>query len=681
MQRNQDHIGFGNKFWSRMGISFWCPFVQYGDVETELESVVVKSIRFGDDKVKTPERSVSFKRQDSIPTILKSLGSGKMIIEGSVSFKGREGEAMISLESFLLDKEDNVPITPIKTMSNDVNNHSPRSDSPVGMCQPLLLDPSNPKHKAAIRLQKVYKSFRTRRKLADCAVLVEQTWWKLLDFLELKQSSISFFDNEKHESANSRWSRASSRAAKVGKGLSKNDKAQKMALQHWLEAIDPRHRYGHNLHCYYDKWLQCQSREPFFYWLDIGGGKETNLDKCPRVRLQQQCIKYLGPMERKAYEVIVEDGKFLYKQTGEFLHTTGDAKWIFVLSTSKILYAGKKKKGTFQHSSFLAGGATIAAGRLVVENGILKAVWPHSGHYRPAEENFREFISFLKENNLDLTDVQMTSIDEEDSTSRQRSSNHLRSNSEEDLAKNMNVIKTEGVNVEDLNQEDIESTQQEDAAALKPSKSRRFQNLSRRVTDLEIPKMDVMLERLQNENSAAGSICDNGVLDSPVGDGYETPEEAFSSDQAYMPSEQNLFDEEHEAEVETIPEESILCRLNSKKGTKSYQLGKHLSCKWTTGAGPRIGCVRDYPSELQLLALEQVNLSPRCAGHCRTHFSPRNSSGPSPKISSILRHCSGAVAAIGESPVPEIGSLKQRRTQSSPLHGTGSITGCQWVPC
>lgn len=80
-------------------------------------------------------------------------------------------------------------------------------------------------------------------------------------------------------------------------------------------------------------------------------------------------------MERMAYEVVVEDGRLFYKQSGELLHTFGeneDAKWIFVLSTSKILYVGKKQKGTFQHSSFLAGGATSAAGRLVIENGIIK---------------------------------------------------------------------------------------------------------------------------------------------------------------------------------------------------------------------------------------------------------------------------------------------------------------------
>jgi hypothetical protein len=40
----------------------------------------------------------------------------------------------------------------------------------------------------------VYKSFRTRRQLADCAVLVEQSWWKPLDFALLKRSSVSFFE-------------------------------------------------------------------------------------------------------------------------------------------------------------------------------------------------------------------------------------------------------------------------------------------------------------------------------------------------------------------------------------------------------------------------------------------------------------------------------------------------------
>ena len=78
--------------------------------------------------------------------------------------------------------------------------------------------------------------------------------------------------------------------------------------------------------------------------------------------------------EREAYEVTVERGKLIYRKSQDLVHTTEGSKWIFVLSSSRILYVGKKKKGQFQHSSFLAGGATIASGRLVVHHGVLN-VW------------------------------------------------------------------------------------------------------------------------------------------------------------------------------------------------------------------------------------------------------------------------------------------------------------------
>ncbi|KAF5937150.1 hypothetical protein HYC85_024656 [Camellia sinensis] len=408
-----------------MEISFPYPFAVYSDLVSGFESVVVNSISLGDDDVKTPVQSFSFKGKVSEPTALQSKYSGQTMIEESVSFKTTKTETTVSVEAPSIEKKD-MFITSSCTECSEMDFQSPRLQSMIDKITQLpTLDLSNPNHEAAIKLQKVYKSFRTRRKLADCAVLIEQSWWKLLDFAELKRSSISFFDIEKHETAISRWSRARTRAAKVGKGLSKNSRAQKLALQHWLEAIDPRHRYGHNLHFYYVKWLHSQSKEPFFYWLDIGEGKEVNLvDKCPRSKLQQQCIKYLGPMERKAYEVVIENGKLFYKQSGELIDATGGPnaeKWIFVLSTSMTLYVGQKRKGTFQHSSFLAGGATSAAGRIVVEKGILKAVWPHSGHYRPTPENFQDFLSFLRRNNVDLTDVKTDPVDEEESLSKQSS--------------------------------------------------------------------------------------------------------------------------------------------------------------------------------------------------------------------------------------------------------------------
>lgn len=60
-----------------------------------------------------------------------------------------------------------------------------------------------------------------------------------------------------------------------------------------------------------------------------------------------------------------------------------------------------------------------------------------------------------------------------------------------------------------------------------------------------------------------------------------------------------------------VPKTSLLQRMNSKKAIKSFQLGHQVPTRWSTGAGPRIGCIADYPVELRLQALELTNLSPR----------------------------------------------------------------------
>ncbi|KAL8484244.1 hypothetical protein ACS0TY_026800 [Phlomoides rotata] len=153
--------------------------------------------------------------------------------------------------------------------------------------------------------------------------------WKVLDFAALERSSVFFFNGDKQETAVSRWARARTRAAKVGKGLSKDEKAKKLALQHWLETIDPCHRYGHNLHLYYDIWFKSESAQPFFYWLDVGDGKEVNVDKCPRTSLHRQCLTYLGPslnslsLENKELKALVdlEHNRIedLFAQKGELL--------------------------------------------------------------------------------------------------------------------------------------------------------------------------------------------------------------------------------------------------------------------------------------------------------------------------------------------------------------------------
>lgn len=269
----------------------------------------------------------------------------------------------------------------------------------------------------------------------------------------------------------------------------------------------------------------------------------------------------------------------------------------------------------------------------------------------------------------------MSPVDEEDEThSKHGGSVHLRTNSsEEDLTQKLSGSETEETNAEDLTPEKIDSMEEEIAAALELPMSSRQSSLSIKLANLEIPERHELYETLESGKQDVGSRRSSFPPESQV-DGYETADEGFTSEKDYMVSKQKSFNEQHEeSEVEIIPEESILKRISSHKGMKSYQLGKQLSCKWTTGAGPRIGCVRDYPSELQCRALEQVKLSPKSTARSRSCFSPRFISGLTPSSSGR------EMAAINiSSPLEKENFLRRidhhSRTNSSPLIRGTSVT-------
>eukprot|EP00268_Persea_americana_P029513 TRINITY_DN28568_c0_g1_i3.p1 TRINITY_DN28568_c0_g1~~TRINITY_DN28568_c0_g1_i3.p1 ORF type:complete len:251 (-),score=55.75 TRINITY_DN28568_c0_g1_i3:222-974(-) len=215
------------------------------------------------------------------------------------------------------------------------------------------------------------------------------------------------------------------------------------------------------------------------------------------------------------------------------------------MSTSKKLYAGQKRKGIFHHSSFLAGGATLAAGRFIAENGVLKSIWAYSGHYRPTEENLKSFLTFLEENGVNLNEIQ------------------IRSSSNEDYYEDNKAVQEETVT--------------EGSSLPEPPRQE-----SPSAAPEAIPSEPT--ERTQTEN---GQIIDTkSTYKRTLSGGLQSPR----------------------AEV---PKKEVLQRINSKKAARSFQLGHQLSIKWSTGAGPRIGCVSDYPMELRAQALELVNLSPR----------------------------------------------------------------------
>ncbi|RWW80233.1 hypothetical protein BHE74_00011434 [Ensete ventricosum] len=185
-----------------MGIAISCPGAAYDSINDSLEAVLNRPIGLGDN-VRSTLQSIGFNGRDyCLPAILEAFGIAKSLIKGSFHLEPKISTKSPTLEPDNSTKSDD----PEALKFTSLGKRSLESTS---------IRPDNPKHEAAVKLQKVYKSFRTRRQLADCAVLVEQHWWKLLDFALLKQSSVSFFDIEKPESAMSRWSRATIRAAKA----------------------------------------------------------------------------------------------------------------------------------------------------------------------------------------------------------------------------------------------------------------------------------------------------------------------------------------------------------------------------------------------------------------------------------------------------------------------------------
>ena len=158
-----------------MGIVASCPFAD--DLDRDFETALLRSLSLGSHDVKNVFRSFSFNDHQSERTKMKSFRSGKMMFEGSLNFQGTELDTRIPLKAPFPDSIKTIAPCPERITTNDTNEPVPQSDSLVEKTPPVrLLERGNRKYQAALKLQKVYKSFRIRRQLADCAVLVEQRW-------------------------------------------------------------------------------------------------------------------------------------------------------------------------------------------------------------------------------------------------------------------------------------------------------------------------------------------------------------------------------------------------------------------------------------------------------------------------------------------------------------------------
>ena len=83
-----------------------------------------------------------------------------------------------------------------------------------------------------------------------------------------------------------------------------------------------KHRYGSNLRKYHRAWKEAPTGENFFYWLDVGEGRDVVVEGCARERLEGMQVRYLGREERRLYEVGVDgEGKLCWRKDGRRVDT------------------------------------------------------------------------------------------------------------------------------------------------------------------------------------------------------------------------------------------------------------------------------------------------------------------------------------------------------------------------
>lgn len=155
----------------------------------------------------------------------------------------------------------------------------------------------------------------------------------------------------------------------------------------WLETLDPCHRRLSN---YYMLWLTAKKENenipPFFLWLEA-----QNLPKSVPI------VHYLSGDERAARAVIVQDGLLVSPKDKKPLnYLPNKAGNLFVIDLKKNLYVEKSGDGIW-HSSFTCGKPVLAAGQIVIKEGIITTIAFHSGHYMPSFSLYHQCIQLLKQ--------------------------------------------------------------------------------------------------------------------------------------------------------------------------------------------------------------------------------------------------------------------------------------------
>ncbi|KAF4573001.1 hypothetical protein EYR36_007511 [Pleurotus pulmonarius] len=163
----------------------------------------------------------------------------------------------------------------------------------------------------------IQHAWRRRNETTAKYMTANNRWMQAVGHAELEVDNS--FAARGRNTPKARWRRASDLIKKLRDpnerlelpGQSEPTAALKqLETQHWLELID-------------GKWVEEDTPDNFFKWLDKGAGKGLSLKECPRSQLEAERIQYLSDEQRLNYLVeIDEEGKLRWARNHEFVDTS-----------------------------------------------------------------------------------------------------------------------------------------------------------------------------------------------------------------------------------------------------------------------------------------------------------------------------------------------------------------------
>lgn len=175
----------------------------------------------------------------------------------------------------------------------------------------------------------------------------------------------------------------------------KNINADHKFHSYWLEMLDPQHRPGYDLSQKFAGWItdstSITTKQSFW---DKIGTVFNPLDFSVLVKYypEDNIYKDADYLIHYSANTLKDSRDDVFDTRTNETAFSGKGWAIFVVSPDGQWFAGSHQVGKHHHSSFLGGGAVIAAGEMVCDAGIVRFITGKSGHYKPSAENILAFV-------------------------------------------------------------------------------------------------------------------------------------------------------------------------------------------------------------------------------------------------------------------------------------------------